>query len=238
MKPDPDNATNPVPIESRFIREINGRQFVTYSGLLEMAKSSGLDRLEVEVLQYPSESNGFCCVCLATAELNSSKTAKDIGEASKSNLDSRVAEFLFSMASTRAKARALRNLLGIGITALEELGSFSDVIPEEAKNNPDPKADNTSTGVKSTPSSAQTEGPAFSSNRITQKQKKYILTLSTEAGIARSDLLDHCKAEYGAVLDHISREDASKLIELLMRDGLTNTPKTNGNGNGRFSKAA
>ncbi len=238
MKPEPETITDPAPIEPRFIREINGRQFVTYSGLLEMARTAGLDRLEVEVLQYPSESNANCCVCLATAELKTGKSAKDIGEASKANLDSRVAEFLFSMASTRAKARALRNLLGIGITALEELGSFSDVIPEEPKYNPEPKADNTSSGAKSTQPSAQTEGPAFSSNRITPKQRKYILTLSTEAGIARGDLQDHCKAEYGAVLDHISREDASKLIELLMRDGLTNTPKTNSNGNGRFSKAA
>ncbi len=53
-------------------------------------------------------------------------------------------------------------------------------------------------------------------NRISSKQHKYILNLIKELGMTRSELNQKCVNAYGSVLDHISRNDASTLIEELL----------------------
>lgn len=119
-------------VDPRHIRVINNRHFITYAGLLETATVQNLTELSVEVLQYPTETNHHMAVCKAKASLQSGKITSDLGEASPETLDPRIAKFALSMAATRAKARALRNLLGVGITSVEELGSFTDVIGEDS----------------------------------------------------------------------------------------------------------
>ena len=54
----------------------------------------------------------------------------------------------------------------------------------------------------------ETEG-----NRITGKQYKFIIDLIKEAGMTKRELNDHCMEAYGSVVDHISRSDASSLID-------------------------
>ncbi len=49
-------------------------------------------------------------------------------------------------------------------------------------------------------------------NRITGKQYKYIMDLMKEAGLTKRELNEHCLEAYGCVVDHISRTDASGLI--------------------------
>ena len=52
-------------------------------------------------------------------------------------------------------------------------------------------------------------------NRITGKQYKFIIDLMKEAGMTKRELNDHCMEAYGSVVDHISRADASSLIDWL-----------------------
>jgi len=52
-------------------------------------------------------------------------------------------------------------------------------------------------------------------NRITGKQYKFIMDLMKNSGITKRDLNAHCVETYGSVLDHISRNDASSLIDWL-----------------------
>ena len=52
-------------------------------------------------------------------------------------------------------------------------------------------------------------------NRITGKQYKFIIDLMKEAGMTKKELNDHCMGVYGSVVDHISRADASSLIDWL-----------------------
>ena len=61
------------------------------------------------------------------------------------------------------------------------------------------------------PNSDQSNG----GNRITGKQYKFIIDLMKEAGMSKKELNDHCKEAYGSVVDHISRSDASSLIDWL-----------------------
>lgn len=52
-------------------------------------------------------------------------------------------------------------------------------------------------------------------NRITGKQYKFIMDLMKNAGMTKRELNDHCVENYGSVVDHITRADASSLIDWL-----------------------
>ena len=52
-------------------------------------------------------------------------------------------------------------------------------------------------------------------NRITGKQYRFIIDLMNQAKMTKREINDHCMEAYGAVVDHISRSDASSLIDWL-----------------------
>ena len=52
--------------------------------------------------------------------------------------------------------------------------------------------------------------------RISSKQHKYILDLVKEQGMTKSELNQQCVQAYGSILAHISRNDASSLIDELL----------------------
>ena len=58
-------------------------------------------------------------------------------------------------------------------------------------------------------------GNGNGNGRISSKQHSYILNLLKEAGMTKSELNERCVQTYGAVLAHISRSDASSLIDWL-----------------------
>ncbi len=93
-------------LDERFIKTIDGRDFVLYSGLLDLAHQKGLLKMEVEPLQYPTKENGYFAICKATALSKFGEIFSDIGDANPTNCDAKVAKHLLRMASTRAKARA------------------------------------------------------------------------------------------------------------------------------------
>jgi hypothetical protein len=49
--------------------------------------------------------------------------------------------------------------------------------------------------------------------RLSSKQYNYILTLAKDRGITRSELNSQCLEAFNAVLEHISKHDASSMIE-------------------------
>jgi len=102
-----------------------------YSGLLDLAHQKGLLKIEVDALQFPTKENGNFAICKATVT-SKFGVFTDIGDANPFNCNAKVAKHLLRMASTRAKARALRDMDDIGMTCLEELGDLDDVIGEEA----------------------------------------------------------------------------------------------------------
>jgi len=52
--------------------------------------------------------------------------------------------------------------------------------------------------------------------KISAKQHKYILDIINDMGMSKSQLNQQCVQVYGSVLDHISRHDASSLIDELL----------------------
>ncbi len=114
-------------LDDRFIITLKDKDFVLYSGLLDLGHQHGLLKLEVEAVQFPSKDNGMEAICKATAETKTGKVFTDFGDASPQNTNRAIAQHLIRMASTRAKARVLRDMNNIGMTALEELSDLSDV---------------------------------------------------------------------------------------------------------------
>lgn len=115
-------------INEKFIINLQGKSFVTYEGLLDLAHQMKLRSIEVELIQIPVKENNMVAICKATAKTEN-ETFTDLGDASPQSVNSNIAPHIIRMASTRAKARVLRDLTNIGMTAFEEL-SVDDNISE------------------------------------------------------------------------------------------------------------
>ena len=120
-------------LDPRFVVQIENQDFAKYSGLLDLAHMKKLQSLEVEIVQVPKKENEMVAICKAHARTAFGESFIDVGDANPSNCNYKVAKHLLRMASTRAKARSLRDLTNIGITCLEELGDLDEVIGNEEK---------------------------------------------------------------------------------------------------------
>ena len=108
-------------MREEYMIERQGKRFVLYAGLLEEAHSRGLRSIETELLQVPAKENGEVAIVKAVVRTEEGKYS-GIGDASPQNVNRAIAPHLIRMAETRAKARALRDAINVGVTAFEELG--------------------------------------------------------------------------------------------------------------------
>ena len=115
-------------INERFVINLQGKSYVTYEGLLDLAHQKNLKSLEVEIIQFPNKENNMTAICKARATTED-EVYTDVGDASPQSVNANIAPHLIRMASTRAKARVLRDLTNIGMTAVEEL-SYNENISE------------------------------------------------------------------------------------------------------------
>jgi len=115
-------------LKDGFLKNIKGKDFVLYAGVLDLATQKGLLKLEVELLQFPTKENGNEAICAASAEGKNGEVFSDIGDSNPNNCTPMIAKHLIRMASTRAKGRCLRDMCNIGIACLEELESIDDVM--------------------------------------------------------------------------------------------------------------
>jgi hypothetical protein len=117
-------------MREEYMIERNGRRFVLYSGLLDEAHARGLRSIETELLQVPKAENGEVAIARAVVRTEDGKFS-GIGDASPENVGRTIAPHIIRMAETRAKARALRDAINVGVTALEELdlGEPEEFVP-------------------------------------------------------------------------------------------------------------
>src|SRR5262245_31537077 len=111
-------------MKSEFLVERDGRRLVLYAGLLDLAHERGLKRITTALVQAPTELNGMTAIVHAEVE-TAQGTFTGLGDASPGSVTRLMAPHLLRMAETRAKARALRDAVNVGVTALEELGDDS-----------------------------------------------------------------------------------------------------------------
>jgi hypothetical protein len=109
-------------MREEYMIERQGRRFVLYAGLLDEAHARGLRSIETELLQIPGPENGELAIARALVRTEEGKFS-GIGDASPENVGRAIRPHIIRMAETRAKARALRDAINVGVTALEELDS-------------------------------------------------------------------------------------------------------------------
>lgn len=120
-------------VNEKFIINLQGKSFVTYEGLLDLAHQRNLISLEVEIIQIPSNENNMTAICMAVATTEKERF-QDIGDASPRSVNSALVPHLIRMASTRAKARVLRDLTNVGMTAVEELSMEDGMVNDGEEN--------------------------------------------------------------------------------------------------------
>jgi hypothetical protein len=182
-------------MREEYMIERQGKRFVLYAGLLEEAHNRGLRSIETELVQVPSKENGEVAIVKAVIRTEEGKFA-GIGDASPQNVNRAIAPHLIRMAETRAKARALRDAINVGVTAFEELGGEEEVVEPSkgAERDGRPKAQH---------EEGRGELPA------TRKQLNYLEALIADVvddGIGRFEEL------VGKPVGELTREEASEWI--------------------------
>lgn len=112
-------------VRKEFMVERQGRSFCLYAGLLDLAHQQGLKSIRTELVQIPSEANNRVAISVATIVLEKDGQERiftGIGDAAPNNVAPAMQTCLIRMSETRAKARALRDAVNIGVAAFEELG--------------------------------------------------------------------------------------------------------------------
>lgn len=111
-------------LNDEFVVNLNGKSYVTYNGLIDLAHQIGLQSIHTELLQMPTADNGYMAVFKAIITDKEDRVFIGYGDASPESVANRLlVPHVLRMAETRAKARALRDLTNVGMTAWEELGS-------------------------------------------------------------------------------------------------------------------
>lgn len=119
-------------MRKEFIVERQGKNFVLYAGLLDLAHEQGLKAIETELVQVPCEENGRVAIFKATVILEkdgAERAFTGYGDAAPNNVASIMQTCLIRMAETRAKGRALRDAVNVGTAAFEELGEEESPAP-------------------------------------------------------------------------------------------------------------
>ena len=100
------------------ICNLKGKQYILFSGLLQLAHENGLDSIDTEVVTVDHLEQSAVIVARVKGERGS---YTGHGDASPMNVSKMMAPSFLRMAETRAVARARRVYLGVGRTAREEL---------------------------------------------------------------------------------------------------------------------
>ena len=200
-----------IEIKDRNGRVVETKEVVTYAGLLNRAHQEGLKSLRTRLVQTPNGENEMTAISLAEV-VTDKGVFRDYGDANPQNVNSRIVPHIIRMSITRAKARALRDAINVGVISMEELGQ------EYGNGNggkpPSPNA-TVGNGNGKPPQGSESSEVKF----MTVEQRKFLFKLLSEKGMAADD--GHawlCKAASVEDVKLITKKQASELIDHLRRE--------------------
>ena len=184
----------------------SGKTYVLFAGLLNEGHEKGLQGIDEEIVQIPTEANGGVAVVKAVVDMGDGKTFSGIGDASPDNVGRNIIPHVLRMASTRAKARALRDAVNVGITALEELGDDGE------SSTPNQPRSGAQTGAQR-PVQAVDGGNQQDRGQLpaTRKQLNYLEVTANDAPGG----IHNVEREAGKSLSEFTRQEASDWISRL-----------------------
>ena len=223
-------------MRDEFLITRQGKQYVLFAGLLDEAHSRGLRGINTELVQVPDESNGNVAIVKAIAEMDDGRRFSGIGDASPENVGRNIVPHLIRMAETRAKARALRDAVNVGATALEELSDGDDAPPASpsanfggasSRSRPTPiRAQRPSTQedsqAQAVEDNGQAENPATSSKKGSagKARKSQVDLLKTLAVEWRGENgVERLENRVGKPLTDLTRAEADEWIDRLTPEG-------------------
>lgn len=199
-----DQLIRSIEIKDRNGRVVGTKEVVTYQGLLSKAHEEGLTGVHTELLQVPAEENGRSAIAKAIVE-----TAKGrfeaLGDADPGNVNSFIVPHIIRMAETRAKARALRDAVNVGVVSFEELDGETG-FPGNGGSADDRSA--------APPQDAVSSG---NGHRMTEAQRRYLFRILAGRGVHSEDAEEYLKAELDVrALTEAPKAEASALIDRLL----------------------
>ncbi|BBL80480.1 hypothetical protein RxyAA322_23340 [Rubrobacter xylanophilus] len=195
-------------MREEFLITRQGRQYVLFAGLLDEAHARGLRSIETELLQVPEEANGMTAIVRARVEMEDGRTFSGLGDANPQNVGRSIAPHLIRMAETRAKARALRDAVNVGATALEELTDGEESPPVEEVR---PRGRRVRP-VEEAPSEEGSEARRRG-GRVRKSQLELLRTLAVEA--RGENGVERLERHIGKPLSELTREEAEAWIDRL-----------------------
>jgi hypothetical protein len=213
-------------MRDEFLITRSGKQYVLFAGLLDEAHSRGLRGIDTELVQVPDESNGNVAIVKATAEMEDDRRFSGIGDASPENVGRNIVPHIIRMAETRAKARALRDAVNVGATALEELSDGDDAPPAEGfgapRSRPTPIRGQSSqveeeSGPRAVEDNGRAQGASSRKGSGSQKARKsqvdLLKTLATEW--RGENGVERLENRIGKPLADLTRTEADEWIDRL-----------------------
>jgi hypothetical protein len=115
---EPDTIVEPAQgVPAQHVVLIQGKPFIKFAGLLQMAHARGL----VTLVAHRTYNDGELSLAHAVATFQDGRRFEESGDATPANTTRTVAGHFRRVALTRAKARVLRDALGVDLVAVEEL---------------------------------------------------------------------------------------------------------------------
>lgn len=220
MKTDPMIRT--IEIRDRNGRIIGTKDVVTYQGLLSRAHEEGLKRVTTELVQVPSDANDRTAIAKASVETGKG-VFEAFGDANPGNVNSFIVPHLIRMAETRAKARALRDAVNVGILSAEEVTGEDVPAPFEAsdqeRTNSPIAAHRGGNGDREPSNGSPSSTGHGNFVPMTESQNRYLFRILGNHGYHGDMALEALRTRFAIKsLDTISKTDAVRMIAELLED--------------------
>ena len=149
-----------------------------------------LKSITTEIIQFPNDENNNQCIVKAVATTFNEQVFEGYGDADPTNVNRMIAKHLIRMSETRAKARALRDLTNVGMTAFEELGGEDE----------EPTTDN-----KYKPNVNQTKA-------ITEAQIKRLYAIGYSAGLDANTIKEQVKTKFKKEVRDLTKKEYDTVV--------------------------
>jgi hypothetical protein len=192
-----------------------GKDGVACADLLARAHTEGLKSISTEVLLQPSDQNGRLCIIKAAVETEKGHF-EGIGDADPNSVEEQFAPHLIRVAETRAKARALRDAVNVGIVSFEELDGVRPAASGQGLGSGAVAAPTRRNGFRN--GSRPTRSESGPDGPMTEAQRRYLFRLLATQGYQGQAAEEFLYAELDVrALSQVTRSQASALIDQLLQ---------------------